>query len=249
MARISGMVLGLGLLVVISSLASPASAWDSDDDDNHHKHKNKHKHKHHRHHGPIGPPIFRQPAFAPPPYVDRHDHFGGGYAVPQYQDYQQYPQYQPIPEAPRYEYIPEAPQYQPIPEAPLAPPPLHPSELQGDYQQAPSGPSFAPPAPPAAVLPHERPGQFVNFEAPLYPAVRVKEGHKAPRFAVHKIVAVRSPDPFRFPGCVYVQVCVPPRPCHKVEVDDGGAKIKLDYDDYEVEIKSEKGVVTVEYDD
>jgi hypothetical protein len=59
---------------------------------------------------------------------------------------------------------------------------------------------------------------------------------------------VRSPDP-RIPGCVYVEVCVPPGPCRDVKVKDGGAKIELDYGDYEVKVTASRGVVTVDYDD
>lgn len=89
----------------------------------------------------------------------------------------------------------------------------------------------------------------MNAAVPLYPHVRIDDADEAPRRGVHRILAVKSPDPARFPGCVYVKVLVPPVPCREVEVDDGGAKIKLKYGNCEVEIESEDGVIEVEYDD
>ena len=50
------------------------------------------------------------------------------------------------------------------------------------------------------------------------------------------------------PRCVYVKICVPPG-CPKVKVSDKGRKVKYDYGDYKVEIESEDGVVSVDYDD
>ena len=98
-------------------------------------------------------------------------------------------------------------------------------------------------------MPQNGAGQFCSAQVPLYPLVRVKERDEAPRFGIQKIIGVRSPDPLRFPGIVYVPISVPPGPCKKVDIDDGGAKIKLEYENYEIEIASAKGVVTVEYDD
>ncbi len=286
MARITGMILGLGLVIVISSLASPASAWDSDDDDDYkHKHKHRyhphhhhappifvplgddddddHEHRHHRHAAPIFvPPVIRQPLLIPPQYGERYDYqydqnqysndpynpYRIDYGAPRNQavpEYQPAPQYQPLPE-----YQP-GPQNQLTPEAPLPPAPIPPEDLFGENQtsQAPSGPILPAPEQELNVLPEFRPGQFVDQEVSLYPHVRVKGRDAIPRHAIPQIVAVRSPDPFRFPGLVYVQVAVPPRPVREAKVEDGGAKVEMKYEDFEVKIVSAKGVVSVEYDD
>jgi hypothetical protein len=50
------------------------------------------------------------------------------------------------------------------------------------------------------------------------------------------------------PRCVLVKICVPPG-CPKIKVSDKGRKVKYDYGDYKVEIESEDGVVSVDYDD
>ena len=62
MSRISGMIWGLGLLVVISQWTSPASAWDHDDDDGYFKHHRRY------YYAPIvRQPIVRQPVYGPQP--------------------------------------------------------------------------------------------------------------------------------------------------------------------------------------
>lgn len=95
---------------------------------------------------------------------------------------------------------------------------------------------------------HYRPGDFAPGVVPLYPRVRVKDGDKAPRHGVTIVLAVANPDRHG-PESVFVPVRVPARPLRDMKVEDGGAKIKLEYEDHEVEIESKKGVVTVEYDD
>lgn len=246
MARISGMVLGLGLLAILSGIASPASAWDSDDDDNYnHKHKYK---PHHRAALIFAPPGVQEPILIPPQYGD-----GPEYPSPQYPNdpYNPYRiDYGTTPYAPAPDY-PLAHQEQTTPQIPLAPPPLPPDQLFGEeaYPTPATEPLVVPPQPEVGVAPEYRPGQFVQVEAPLYPHVRVDGIEDVPRHAVNQIVAVRSPDPFRFPGLVYVPVRVPPGPCRDVKVKDGGAKVEMKYGDFKVKIVSARGVVSVEYDD
>lgn len=245
MTRISGMILGLGLMIVISSLASPASAWDDDDDDHRSRRfrslgdvDDDDDFRRFRSFGDIDdddgdfrrrrggiPPIFRQPRRVP-----RH-HYA---PMPRYRSGYEGPRFAP-------------PQRQPI--AP-PPPPLEDFHRGGSaHHQEELVVPQAPPSGAAGPPDHSRPGQFVNAAVPLYPHVRVKDADEAPRRGVHRILAVKSPDPARFPGCVYVKVLVPPVPCREVKVDKGGAEIELKYEDLEVEIKSRRGVVTVEYDD
>jgi hypothetical protein len=90
----------------------------------------------------------------------------------------------------------------------------------------------------------------------LYPHVRYKDLHNIHPRAVKKIVAVKDP---RFndkicgrcaPPCVYIMICVPPSGHFKFEVKRKDySKVEYDYGDYEVEISSKKGIVTVDYDD
>ncbi len=222
MARISGMILGLGLLVVISQMTSPVSAGDHDDDDGYFKHRR-------RYCTPIvRRPIVRQPVFYRNPYAAQ-PYYSGGYGIPQ-------------------------PQSAPIAQQPIVPPPLPPSALQQNdsaYPPAPAvnSPTVTPPGQRFSALPQQQPGQFVEQAVPLYPYVRVKDAGKVPGLAVPKILAVASPDPFRFPGLVYVQVSVPPCPCRGVKIKDRGAKTVLNYGDFEVEVTSSQGLVTIDYDD
>ena len=100
-----------------------------------------------------------------------------------------------------------------------------------------------------AAFAHYHPGDFAHGPVSLYPHVRVKDGDKAPRHGITVVLAVANPNRRGGPESVFVPVRVPTRPLRDIEVKDGGEKIKLDYDEIEIEIESRKGVVTVEYDD
>jgi hypothetical protein len=246
MSRISGMVLALGLLVVLSSIASPASAWDSDDDDDY---KPRYNLNHYPYRGDVAPivvaPVVREPIFVPPQPFGHYDNAPNPYEYAP----RPYLQYQSPPDSPPVPVDESIPRYQSNPHIPLAPPPLPPEQLFGDVPPAPiTGPSFASTEPELVVTPQSQAGEFVTVETPLYPHVRVKGREEIPRHAVPRIVAVRSPDPFRFPGLVYVQVYVPPGRC-AVKVEQGGAKVEMKSDDFEVKIVSSRGIVSVEYDD
>jgi len=110
------------------------------------------------------------------------------------------------------------------------------------------------------------PGGSVTTEPPtvvenvqvieLYPHVRYKDLDNVHPRGVPTIVAVKDPGccdkkcECSEPGCVYVEICVPPcgEPKFDVKRSDG-SKVEYDYGDYEIEITSKKGVVTVDYDD
>jgi hypothetical protein len=98
-------------------------------------------------------------------------------------------------------------------------------------------------------------GSFVGEGVPLYPRVRVKDCDDIAPGAVPVVIAIRDPNICRKacrccpPACVFVQVYAPSCPPRKVDVSDHGNEIDLDYGDYEIEIKSRGGVVTVDYDD
>lgn len=139
--------------------------------------------------------------------------------------------------------------------------------------------AYAPDAPPASeptvVFPSE-PTSVYSEGAPavssgppmqLYHCVEVEDRHNIHPCAVTKIVSVMDPCPQTCntgcgtcdscnscgsccpPGCVFVQICVPPCGCPEVKVSRRGKKVKYDYGSYEVEIYSDDGVVKVDYDD
>jgi len=89
----------------------------------------------------------------------------------------------------------------------------------------------------------------------LFPCVTYEDhGHIHP-CAVRTVVAVKDPtccpDPCGCcqPGCVYVEICVPPCCPYKYEVKRRDhSKIEYDYGRYEIEITSRNGVVHVDYD-
>jgi len=113
----------------------------------------------------------------------------------------------------------------------------------------------------------------------LFACVEYEDKHNIHPCAVTKIVAVKHPgkkkchkgflglscgrcnlccdtcnscgscDSCCDPGCVYIQICVPPCDCADVKISRNGAKVKYDYGEYEVEIKSKDGIVKVDYDD
>lgn len=94
--------------------------------------------------------------------------------------------------------------------------------------------------------PDVRPGAFVGPEVALFAKVRVKDRDNIYPRAIPKCIAIRAPHG---PGCVFVKVFVPPYPAREVDVEDGGRKLKLDYGDYEVEVESDDGRITIDYDD
>lgn len=134
----------------------------------------------------------------------------------------------------------------------------YPSEyapLHGGFP-APQGPVYGYPVAPVPVqpVPH-RIGEIIDCDVPLFTHVRVKDpDHIAPG-AVPVVVAVRDPNLCRH-SCtcceerlVYVEICVPPCPMQKLRISPCRTYMKLDYGDYEVEITSRDGCITVDYDD
>jgi hypothetical protein len=83
--------------------------------------------------------------------------------------------------------------------------------------------------------------------AVLYTNVRVKDRRNIAPCAVPTIVQV--PDPCDPCCCVNVEICAPACPPVCVKTSKCGTKVKYDYGDYEVEITSRRGRVTVDYDD
>lgn len=95
-------------------------------------------------------------------------------------------------------------------------------------------------------------GQIVCCRVPLATVVRVKGADHICGHAVPAVVAVRDPNHCSHDvveRVVYVQVMVPPCPPRKVEVSSCRTRVKLCFHDYEVEITSKSGVISVEYDD
>lgn len=155
--------------------------------------------------------------------------------------------------------------YQPLPAPAPLEGPLHP--VPDPY---PSGPaparSFYPAAPgeplplgsvPAPLYPGEAfppSGPIYPVEGfPLYHRVKYEDLDNIHPCAVTTVVQVLDPceNPCNScgPRCVYVKICVPPNECPKIRVSDGGREIKYKFDEYSVEIESEDGIVSVNYDD
>ena len=91
----------------------------------------------------------------------------------------------------------------------------------------------------------------------LFQCVRYKDLDNIHPCAVSKIVCIVDPcwKPSKCgccrpaPRCVQVRICVPPCGCACVKVSRNGRRVKYDYGDYEVELTSKNGRVTVDYDD
>ncbi len=101
----------------------------------------------------------------------------------------------------------------------------------------------------SAPMPSAGEGQTI----PLYHCVKYEDLHNIHPCAITKIVLVADPchDPRSCcpPKKVAVQICVPPCGCLEIEHSRRGMKVEYDYGKYEVEIKSRRGVVVVNYDD
>lgn len=88
---------------------------------------------------------------------------------------------------------------------------------------------------------------------PLYPRVTYEDLDNVHPCGVPTIVQVLDPceNPCNTcgPRCVFVKICIPPNQPPRIKVEDHGRKIKYKYGEYQVEIESEDGVVSVDYDD
>jgi hypothetical protein len=107
-----------------------------------------------------------------------------------------------------------------------------------------------PPAPVADEAPGIQVGPGVPTSGPieLFACVKVEDRDNIHPCAVPMIVAIA--DPCNPCCCRYVQICVPPCGCPpKIETSRHGTKVEYDYGEYEVEIKSKKDYVVVNYDD
>jgi hypothetical protein len=95
-------------------------------------------------------------------------------------------------------------------------------------------------------------GEIVGCRVPLVTMVRVRGAENICRHSVPAVVAVRDPNACShdaFERVVYVQVMVPPCPPRKIEVSPCHTRVELSFEDYDVEIISRNGVISVEYDD
>lgn len=110
---------------------------------------------------------------------------------------------------------------------------------------------------PAVLDPHTRfdYGELIECEVPLFTRVRVKDRDNIHPRSVDLVIAVKDPNTCeRSCTCcekrsVFVPICVPPCSPERIKVSRDGSRIELDYGDYEVDISSRRGLVTVDYDD
>ncbi len=91
-----------------------------------------------------------------------------------------------------------------------------------------------------------RAGQCVSTPMQCFPRVKVKDAKDIHPAAVPTHVAIANP---LGQGLVFVKVFVPPFPPEKQEVKNNGRKVKLEFDDYKVEVESKDGYIEVDYDD
>lgn len=126
--------------------------------------------------------------------------------------------------------------------------------LQVDVPSELGGPAFASEAAPAPA-PELVPGPATQV-IELFPCVTYEDPQNIHPCAVRTVVAVKDPTCCRHrcdccqPGCVYVEICVPPCCPYKYDVKRrDGSKVEYDYGDYEIELTSRNGVVHVDYDD
>lgn len=98
-------------------------------------------------------------------------------------------------------------------------------------------------------------GSDAPAESELYPCVEYEDLDNIHPCAVPMVVSIKDPracsDPCSCcePGCVFVEICVPPCGCPKVTVKKHGRKVKYDYGAYRIEVESRRnGIVEVDYD-
>ena len=116
------------------------------------------------------------------------------------------------------------------------------------YVPAVPAPVYRVPAVP--VMPY-RIGEFVRSPVPLATCVQVKDLCNAAPDAVPAILAVRDPHCCEHDlaeRVVYVEVLVPRCPLQKLEVSKCGTRVDLCFGEYDIEVRSRNGVVTVQYD-
>ena len=103
---------------------------------------------------------------------------------------------------------------------------------------------------PVMNMPHQI-GEIVDCQVPLATCVQIEDECDIAPNAVPIIVAVRDPNaPLDrcHPQMAYVEICVPPCPPRSLRVSPCQTEIKMDFGQYDVEIKSRNGVIVVDYD-
>lgn len=133
---------------------------------------------------------------------------------------------------------------------PVAYPPV-PVCVQPPVPQIPVLPIY-PAGPVIHALPYEI-GEIVDCVVPLATCVRVEDADRIAPGAVPVVVAVRDPNlPPHVAGCVhsvvFVEVCVPPCPMRSLTISPCKTRIKMDFGQYEVDIRSAGGTICVDYD-
>jgi len=94
-------------------------------------------------------------------------------------------------------------------------------------------------------------GEFVRGAVPLTTCVQVRDLCNAAPDAVPAILAVRDPHCCEHDlaeRVVYVEILVPRCPLQKLEVSKCGTRVDLCFGEYDIEVRSRNGVVTVQYD-
>lgn len=125
---------------------------------------------------------------------------------------------------------------------------------EGEEYIAPTAPMpMGEPVPMGEPIPMGEPfvgGEYAPMPQALFHNVEYEDLDNIHPCAIPIVVSVADPcERCCGPSCVLVQICVPPCECVKVKHSKDGRKVKYDYGEYTVQIKSEDGVVSVDYDD
>jgi hypothetical protein len=135
---------------------------------------------------------------------------------------------------------------QPVYGQPFYMPGQDPSVVLPPVQSYPAAPRF----PSVDAYPHQI-GEIVDCHVPLATCVRVEDECNIAPHAVPIVVAVRDPQSCHR-GCQervsFVQIFVPPCPPREIRVSPCRTRLRMDFGQYEVDIKSGNGMIVVDYD-
>ncbi len=128
--------------------------------------------------------------------------------------------------------------------------PVYGPTLVPQYPVVPAVPS-APAHSQTLPCPHQL-GEIVTYAVPVATCIQIEDPENIAPHAVPVVVAVRDPNLGAIHTCVeqvvYVEVCVPPCPMRRLTVSPCRTRIRMDFGEYEVDIRSHRGKVVIDYD-
>ena len=135
---------------------------------------------------------------------------------------------------------------------PLYIPSQEPVQVLPPVQELPPVRSYAPapPYPVVPVSPHQV-GEIVDCRVPLATCVRIEDECNIAPHAVPVVVAVRDPATCGHQcheRIVFVEVFVPPCPPRLIRVSPCHSRVTMDFGEYQVDLKSQNGIIVIDYD-